>query len=74
MMSERELYLEKRKQRRLEQLETNEPECYDCGEKRWQALMLDRGFIICHNCRMVQTDGLGYDANKRHKPSGGMKP
>lgn len=56
---------ERRKQRRLHALGTNEPRCGSCGEDRWQTLELhhlagqahdDQVVIQCRNCHRVLSD------------------
>lgn len=64
-MTDKELQKEARKQRRLEQLGTNEPRCAKCGENRWQCIELhhvadfgrdDTTVLVCRNCHRVLSD------------------
>ena len=60
-----EIRKERRKQARLEKLETNNPICGTCGEHDWRKLELhhvadykrdDATVILCRNCHRVVSD------------------
>jgi len=60
-----ELARERRKQKRLEKLGTNDPRCGTCGEFRWQCIEqhhpADYGrdettVLVCRNCHRVFSD------------------
>ena len=64
-MNDKELAAERRKQKRLEKLGTNEPRCGTCGEGRWQCIEehhpADYGrdettVLVCRNCHSVCSD------------------
>ncbi|WP_295631733.1 hypothetical protein [Novosphingobium sp.] len=64
-MTDKELAAERRKQKRLEKLGTNEPRCGTCGEGRWQCIEqhhpADHGrdettVLVCRNCHRVLSD------------------
>ena len=64
-MTQEELARERRKQRRLEALGTNDPRCGTCGESRWQCIEehhpSDHGreattVLECRNCHRVLSD------------------
>ena len=64
-MNDKELAQERRKQKRLEKLGTNEPRCGTCGEGRWQCIEehhpADYGrdettVLVCRNCHRVFSD------------------
>lgn len=65
MIDKSEIARESRKQRRLEQLGTNEPRCGTCGEADWRCLELhhvadhardDLTVISCRNCHRKRSD------------------
>lgn len=64
-MTDKELALEIRKQRRLEKLRSNSPLCGECGEADWRCLELhhvadfgcdDGTVILCRNCHRKVSD------------------
>lgn len=64
-MNDTELAAERRKQKRLEKLGTNDPRCGTCGETRWQCIEehhpADYGqdeatVLVCRNCHRVLSD------------------
>lgn len=71
-MNDEELARERRKQRRLETLGTNEPRCGMCGECDWRVIeqhhVADHGrddatVLVCRNChRKVSDDQKGHPA------------
>lgn len=64
-MTKNELARERRKQRRLEALGTNDPRCGTCGENRWQCIEAHHPcdhsreattVLECRNCHRVLSD------------------
>ena len=64
-VNDNEWAAERRKQKRLEKLGTNEPRCGTCGENRWQCIeqhhAADHGrdettVLVCRNCHCVFSD------------------
>lgn len=64
-MNDSELAHERRKQKRLEKLGTNDPRCGTCGENRWQCIEQhhpadygrDKATVLeCRNCHRVLSD------------------
>ncbi|CAM3066575.1 HNH endonuclease [Sphingomonas antarctica] len=64
-MTDSDFARERRKQRRLEQLGTNEPKCATCGEGDWRCLELhhvadfgcdETTVIVCRNCHRRRSD------------------
>ena len=64
-MANKEFDRERRKQKRLEKLGTDEPRCGTCGEGRWQCIEehhpADYGrdeatVLVCRNCHRVLSD------------------
>ena len=71
-MNDKKWASERRKQKRLEKLGTNEPRCGTCGEGRWQCIEehhpADYGrdettVLVCRNCHCVCSD------NQRDHPA-----
>lgn len=64
-MNEDDLAFERRKQRRLEALGTNDPHCATCGEHDWRTIeqhhVADHGrdeatVLLCRNCHRKRSD------------------
>jgi hypothetical protein len=64
-MTKEQLARERRKQRRLAMLGTNEPRCGMCGDDRWQCIEAhhpsdhdrdDTTVLLCRNCHRVVSD------------------